>query len=102
MAQSFVSIVTTAQSLVVEEHVVFSFSALCRASGADDLQLQALVDEGLLHPSGSGPQDWQFSGVSLLRARRALRLAHELDLSLHGTAIVMALLAEIEDLKTRR
>ena len=87
--------------MVVEEHVVFNFTALCRASGANDIQLQALVDEGLLQPSGSGPQDWQFSGESLLQTRRVLRLAHELDLSLHGTAIVMALLAQIEALKLR-
>jgi chaperone modulatory protein CbpM len=94
--------VTTAESLVVEEHVVFSFTALCRASGADDSQVHALVAEGLLHPTGKGPEDWQFSGSSLPQTRRALRLARELELSLHAAAIVMDLLAQIDALKLRR
>lgn len=94
--------VTTAKSVVVEEHVVFSFTALCQASGADNAEVQALVAEGLLSPTGSGPEDWQFSGPSLLRARAALRLARELELSLHGAAIVMDLLAEIDALRARR
>ena len=93
---------TTAASLVVEEHVVFSFTALCRASGADNSQVQALVAEGLLQPTGNGPEDWQFGGASLPQTRSALRLARELALSLHGAAIVMDLLAEIEVLKLRR
>ncbi len=101
MAQLPFVFVTTAASVVVEEHVVFTLTALCRASGADRLQVQALVAEGLLSPTGSGPQDWQFSGPALREARSALRLARELDLSLHGAAIVMVLLAEIEALKVR-
>ena len=87
--------------VIVEEHVAFSFTALCRASGADAAQLQALVLEGLLHPVGRSPDDWQFSGNSLARARQALRLAHELELGVPGAAIVMDLLAEIETLRAR-
>ena len=105
MAQSPITslvYVTTAPSQVVDEHMVFTFTALCRASGADVIQVQALVNEGLLNPTGSGPQDWQFSGPSLPQTRAALRLARELELSLHGAAIVMNLLAEIEVLKGRR
>lgn len=98
MAESY-RLVTT--GVVVEEHVVFTFTALCRASGADAAQLQALVEEGLIHPTGDGPDDWRFSGHSLPRARQALRLARDLDLGLHGAAIVMDLLAEIEALRSR-
>ena len=87
--------------VVVEEHVAFTFTALCRASGADAAQIQALVEEGLLHPAGRGPDDWQFGGHSLASARKALRLAHDLDLGLSGAAIVMDLLAEIESLRSR-
>lgn len=96
--------VTAVHSLVVDEHVVFSFTALCQAIGEamPATQVQALVTEGLLQPTGDGPHDWQFSGPSLLRARHALRLARELELSLHGAAIVMDLLAEIAALKARR
>jgi len=104
------------QGVVVEEHVIFTFTALCRASGADAAQLQAMVSEGLIEPTcttasagttgaagftGKVPDDWQFSGTALPRARMALRLAHDLDLGLSGAAIVMDLLAEIESLRSR-
>jgi hypothetical protein len=102
MAQFDVSHLTALDSLIVEEHVVFTFTTLCRASGADEAQLHALVAEGLLHPTGIGPKDWQFGGPSLPQTRSALRLARELDLSLHATAIVMNLLAELAALKARR
>jgi len=107
---------TALSGVIVEEHVVFTFTALCRASGADAAQLQAMVGEGLIEPtamteptgstgaarhSGDGPADWQFSGDALPRARTALRLAHDLELPLSGAALVMDLLAEIESLRSR-
>ena len=92
---------TTLDVVVVEEHLGFSFTGMCRASGADATQLQAMVEEGLLQPMGRSPDDWHFSGESLARARQALRLANDLDLGLSGAAIVMDLLAEIETLRSR-
>ncbi len=107
---------TALPCVVVEEHVVFTFTALCRASGADAAQLQAMVGEGLIEPTGiaeptatsgaaahkgHGPADWQFSGDALPRARTALRLAHDLELPLSGAALVMDLMAEIESLRSR-
>ena len=95
MAQTFRFITP----VVVEDQVAFTFTDLCRASGADEAQLRELVDEGLLQPNGRSPDDWEFSGQSLPRARQALRLARDLGLSLSGAAIVMDLLAEIESLR---
>jgi chaperone modulatory protein CbpM len=106
MATPTVIVVTTTPNLVVEEHVVFSFAALCRAAGADHHQLVALVAEGLLHPSDGSeeknPEDWHFAGPSLLLARRTLQLARELQISLHGAAIVLDLLSQIDALKARQ
>ena len=104
MAESHPS---TLQGIVVEEHVVFTFTALCRASGAHAAQLQAMVVEGLIEPtattghSGAGPEDWQFSGHALRRTRTALRLSSELELGLSGVALVMDLLDEIDSLRSR-
>ncbi len=98
------------QGYIVEEHVVFTFTALCRASGADAAQLQAMVGEGVIEPTpaagtpgatSASPDDWQFSGNALPRARTALRLARDFELSLTGAALVMDLLAEIERLRSR-
>jgi len=88
-------------SVVVEEEIRFTFTDLCRVCRAESAQLIALVDEGVLEPSGSGPEDWLFTGPSLQRTRIALRLAHDLELSLAGTALVLDLLEEIESLRAR-
>ncbi len=87
-------------SVVIDERVVFTLPELCRASGAARDELLALVHEGLLAPTGAGPEVWLFSGPALLQARRALRLARELDIGLEGAAIVIDLLDEIETLRT--
>jgi len=87
--------------VVVEEEIRFTLTDLCRACRADSVQVIALVDEGVLEPAGSGPEDWLFSGPSLRRARAALRLARDLELSVAGTALVLDLLDEIETLRSR-
>ena len=108
MAESFPPSGTTVLSgVIVEEHVFFSFTDLCRASGADAAQLQAMVGEGLIEPTstsghaGGNPDSWQFSGDALPRARTALRLVRDLELGLSGAVLVMDLLAEIESLRSR-
>ncbi len=98
MADPYVLI---AETVVVEEHVSFSLSALCQASGADLAQVQALVGEGLLQPTGASPSDWRFSGDALPQTRRALRLARDLELDLAAMTLVMDLLAEIDRLRSR-
>lgn len=88
-------------SVVVEEDVQFTLVELSRACRADVEQLVALVVEGVLTPSGDAAPRWRFSGATLRRARVALRLAHDLELSADSTALVLDLLDEIEALKSR-
>ncbi|MBX9716920.1 MAG: chaperone modulator CbpM, partial [Burkholderiaceae bacterium] len=56
------------QAIVVEDEMRFTLDALCRVCQTDRVQLVALVEEGVLEPGGSGPEDWQFNGASLRRA----------------------------------
>jgi len=88
-------------AVVVEDQVVFTLTALCRASGADDEQVRALVIEGVLLPSGQRPDEWRFEGQALRRTRTALRLARDLELGFPALAVVMDLLAEVEHLRAR-
>jgi len=94
--------IVTTTVVVVEEHLSFTLTALCRASGAAPELLHALVGEGLLQPTGQGPADWQFSGAALPQARRALRLARDLELNPPALALVMDLLAEIDRLRAQQ
>lgn len=91
----------TPLGIVVEEQIVFTLSALCRASGAQAEQVHALIDEGLLQPTGQRPEDWQFSGSALRNTRTALRLARDLELDPSGVVLVMELLGEIERLRAQ-
>jgi chaperone modulatory protein CbpM len=88
-------------TIVVDDSVYFTLDALCQACQSDRTQLTALVHEGVLDPAGRGPDDWQFSGASLRRARAALRLLRDLELGVVGTALVLDLLDEIDGLKAR-
>ena len=94
-------IVRRTETVIVEEQVSFTLSTLCRASGAGQALVQALVDEGLLQPTGQSPQDWRFSADALPRTRRALRLAHDFELDSAALGLVMDLLTEIERLRSR-
>ena len=87
--------------VVVEENVQFTLMQLCRACRADAEQMVALVDEGVLIPSGDAPHYWRFEGRTLHRARVALRLHRDLELNVAGTALVLDLLEQINALRSR-
>lgn len=88
-------------SVVVEEEIQFTLIELSRACHADAEQLVALVVEGVLTPSGDAPC-WCFGGATLRRARVALRLAHDLELNVASTALVLDLLDEIDEIEVLR
>lgn len=87
--------------VIVEEDVQFTLVELGRACHVDAEQLTALVEEGVLTPNGGTPNTWLFDGATLRRARMALRLTQELELSPAGTAVVLDLLEEIAMLRSR-
>jgi chaperone modulatory protein CbpM len=88
-------------AVLVDETTQFSLAELCRACQADSAQLVALVDEGVLQPSGEQRDEWRFSGSALQRARAALRLSRDLDLNVSGTALVLDLLDQIAALRAK-
>jgi chaperone modulatory protein CbpM len=92
---------TVVEAVIVEDELRFTLADLCRACSAQPSFVVALVDEGLLHPSGSGPDDWQFEGTALARARTAWRLARDLELGVEAMALVLGLLDEIDALEKR-
>jgi chaperone modulatory protein CbpM len=92
---------TVVDAVVVEEGLRFTLADLCRACAAQPTFVVALVDEGLLQPSGSGPDDWQFEGAALARARTAWRLARDFELGLDAMALVLDLLDQIDTLERR-
>lgn len=93
-------VVLATASVIVEEQVSFTLLTLCQASGADRALVEALVGEELLQPVGRNPDDWRFSGEALRQTRQALRLARDFELDLAALGLVMALLTEIDRLRS--
>jgi chaperone modulatory protein CbpM len=91
----------TAPAVIVETEVQFSLVDLSRACGIDAALLESLVEEGVLTPQGGSPMQWHFEGSVLPRARRAARLAVDLELGAPGTALVLELLDQIASLKAQ-
>jgi chaperone modulatory protein CbpM len=86
---------------VVVEELTLSLEDLCRACHVEHRQIIALVEAGILNPSGHSSTQWHFSGISLQRARTALRLQRDLEVNLAGAALALDLLDEIQALRSR-
>ncbi len=86
---------------IVEEQVQLTRSEFCRACDIRDEHLDAWVFDGVIEPTGRAPGEWLFAGASLHRARVALRLTRDLEVNPPGVALVLGLLEQIGELKSR-
>lgn len=86
---------------ILEEQTQLTLDDLCRACTVPAEQIIELVNVGVLDPLGREPTRWRFDGISLNRARVALRLQRDIGIDLIGAALAMELLDEIELLRTR-
>lgn len=83
------------RGVVLNSRTTFTVSEFCRACGAEHALVIEMVDEGIIEPLAGG-NDWRFSGNSLVRAQRALRLVRDLDVNWAGAALALDLLEEID------
>jgi len=75
---------------------------LCRLFDLRADELVQLVEFGVVEPvRGRSPSDWRFSAMSITRVRRALRLRQDLHIDYAGLALVLDLLEEVHDLRSR-
>src|ERR1700690_1731812 len=84
---------------IVEVTTVLSIHEVSRICTVETSRIVALIDEGILAATLSGAGEWLLSGEALRRARIALRLQHDLEINLAGVALVLELMAEIEQLR---
>jgi chaperone modulatory protein CbpM len=88
--------------VLVEQDLEFTLLELSSVCRIDSAQLIALVEEGVLLPSGDAPEHWRFAGTALRRARVAARLTRDLEMSAAVAALVLDLLDEIEMLRSEQ
>ena len=86
---------------ILEEEVVLSLAEVCRASRLSAERVIEMAEEGIVEPVGRSPETWRFRGASLRRLRCAQRLEEDLGVNTAGIALVLELMDELEQLRTR-
>ena len=86
---------------VLSEELDLDLATLVHCCQAQQGDLIAMVEAGLLEPRGERPSAWRFNGLDLQRARVVLRLTQDLGVNLEGAALVLDLLEERATLRSR-
>jgi len=86
---------------ILDEETQVTLVQLCRACDVRGELIEAMVEQGILEPSGRRGSHWCFPSSSLKRTRITLHLQRDLGLNLAGAALALDLLDHIEELKAR-
>lgn len=86
---------------VIDEQTVFSMADLCRSCSVEAEFIEAMVEQGIIEPSGSRATHWCFTASSLRRTRVTLHLQKDLGVNLAGAALALDLLDHIEQIESR-
>ncbi len=84
---------------VFDESEEYSLGELCSLCRVHAQFIHELIDEGILSPQGSKPQEWRFPALAVKRVQISIRLQQDLRVNLPGTALALDLLEEIEILQ---
>jgi len=55
----------------------------------------SLVDYGVVEPAGQTPESWEFDDVMIRVVKKAIRIQHDFDTDVAGTALALELLSEL-------
>jgi chaperone modulatory protein CbpM len=86
---------------IADAALAFSLDDLCHACNVEVEWVAELAEHGVIEPKGGARSEWKFSSLSVVRVAKAKRLERDLGLNAAGIALVLELLSEIEDLRTR-
>jgi len=83
------------KSMEAEQRIIiFNLQEVCdRCMVAREFVIK-LVDYGVVEPNGSEPDEWQFTSISYLKIRKAIRLKHDLSINEAGIALALELIDE--------
>lgn len=79
--------------------VQWRMEEFCELAGLPADCLIEIVEQGIIEPSGYGPQDWLFDLTALTAAKRAARLQRDLEIDWPGIALALSLLDELEQVR---
>jgi len=86
---------------LIDEQTTFTIADLCRSCAVEAELIEALVEHGILEPTGNRGPHWHFPSSSLRRTRVTLHLQRDLGVNLAGAALALDLLERIEELDAK-
>lgn len=86
---------------LLDETVTYNLKGLCSACQIRDELVFDLINEGIITPLGTSPENWIFSASSIRNVQVTMRLQQDLGINLPGAALALHLLEELEDLRSR-
>ena len=86
---------------LLEEDSDVTLSQLCEACAVQAQAIEAMMEEGIVDPTGGDVGTWRFTRTSVVRVRTVLRMQRDLDVNLAGAALALDLLERIEALQAR-
>ena len=86
---------------VLDDTMTWGIAEICDLCRVDSNLVNEMISEGLLTPQGTSPETWRFNAVAVKRIQVTLRLQNDLRVNLPGAALVLDLLEEIEELRSR-
>jgi len=86
---------------ILDEDTEITLVQLCRSCDVRGELIEAMVEHGILEPSGRRGRHWCFASSSLKRTRVTLHLQRDLGVNLAGAALALDLLDRIDDLDHR-
>lgn len=86
---------------ILDEETEVTLVQLCRSCDVRGEHIEAMVEQGILEPSGRRGSHWCFSASSLRRTRITLHLQRDLGVNMEGAALALDLLERIDELNAR-
>lgn len=86
---------------VLDDTMTWGMAELCTLCRVDNGLIFEMVSEGVLSPMGTSPETWRFNAVAIKRIQVTLRLQNDLRVNLPGAALVLDLLEELDELRSR-
>ena len=87
--------------ILLEEDSEVTLTQLCEACAVQAQAIEAMMEEGIVAPTGGGLRNWRFTRSSVVRVRTVLRMQRDLEVNLAGAALALDLLERIEALQAR-
>jgi len=88
--------------LIIADYSEESLLTLEELCGVCDIRIEVIrdfVSHDIVKPTGNAPEEWMFDVMQLQRLQKALRLQRDFELNLHGAALVLDLLDELEKIR---